>query len=79
MTLSEMQKTLDQLMVLVNRQDHEIDRLMIAMKVAEAVYERDRTQEAAHRLMDKCAELKTEVEYGQYLVAHVRVTTQEMR
>jgi hypothetical protein len=79
MTLDEKQNALDQFAVLMDRQDREVNRLTIAMKTAEAVYERDQTQEAAYRLMDKCVELKAEVEYGQYLIAHIRATTQEMR
>jgi hypothetical protein len=79
MTLDEKLSALDQFAVLMDRQDREVNRLTIAMKTAEAIYERDRTQAAAHRLMDRCTELNAELDYGQYLIAHIRTIAKEMQ
>ena len=79
MTFDQKLQTLDQFTILMDRQDREVNRLTVAMMTAQAIYERERTQAAARRLMDRCKELNDELDYGQYLINHIRKAAQEMQ
>jgi hypothetical protein len=79
MTLNQKLQAIDQFVVLMDRQDREVNRMTRAMQLAQSVYERERTQVSARRVIERCKELNSELDYGQYLIDHIRKAAEEMR